>query len=86
MHTYCIVRTITARSTLTIGRKDGMSTVKELGFADRGPGQLIKCCCLLLAGFIIGIALFFCGLLDWKTLGVWLFLMLAIACCCMCWC
>ncbi len=56
--------------------------VKEFGVKDWGPGIWVRCCCLLLAGFIIGIALFFCGLLDWKLLGVWLFLMLAISCCC----
>ncbi|MEG6617157.1 hypothetical protein V6C27_12135 [Peptococcaceae bacterium 1198_IL3148] len=59
---------------------------KDFGAKDWSPGFLTRCCCLLLAGFIIGIALFFCGLLDFKLLGVWLFLMLAIACCCMCWC
>jgi hypothetical protein len=60
---------------------------KDYGFGGDcgGAGFLAKCCCLLLAGFIIGIALFFCGLLDFKTLGVWLFLMLAIACCCGHW-
>lgn len=48
------------------------------------PLQLISCCCLLLAGFIIGLALLFCGLLDFRLFGMWLFLMLAIACCSCC--
>ncbi|MEG6615649.1 hypothetical protein V6C27_04305 [Peptococcaceae bacterium 1198_IL3148] len=60
---------------------------KDFGYGGDygGADHLSRCCCLLLAGFIIGVALFFCGLLDFKTLGVWLFLMLAIACCCGYW-
>lgn len=63
-----------------------VEALKDFQGKDWNPGFLVRCCCLLLAGFIIGIALFFCGLLDFKLLGVWLFLMLAIACCCMYWC
>ncbi|WP_031516441.1 hypothetical protein [Desulfofalx alkaliphila] len=62
-----------------------VEAMKEVGTSS-SFGGLVRCCCLLLAGFIIGVALFFCGLLDWKLLGVWLFLMLAIVCCCMYWC
>lgn len=49
-------------------------------------GNLGLCCCLLLALFIIGIALVFCGLLPWHLLGLYLFLALAIFCCCFAFC
>lgn len=63
-----------------------VEAMKDFSVKDWHPGHLVRCCCLLLAGFIIGVALFFCGLLDWRLFGVWLFLMLAIACCCGLWC
>ncbi|MCL5290536.1 MAG: hypothetical protein M1489_05865 [Firmicutes bacterium] len=49
-------------------------------------GNLGLCCCLLLALFIIGIALVFCGILPVHLLGLYLFSALAIFCCCFAWC
>jgi len=49
-------------------------------------GSLGLCCCLLLALFIIGVALVFCGLLPIHLFGLFLFLSLGIFCCCFAFC
>ncbi|MDO7788080.1 hypothetical protein [Desulforamulus aquiferis] len=62
-----------------------LESIKEKVAGGYG-GNLGLCCCLLLALFIIGIALVFCGLLPLHLLGLYLFLALAIFCCCFSFC